>query len=54
MGIIWDTLQDDVYAADQKCWYPVDGESVIEGEVWEYIVEHLHAIRFKHTLFNIV
>ena len=50
-GPLWDTVKDGVFAG-QKCWYPQQGYSAIEGEPWEYVVEHLLSTSFRRTLFK--
>lgn len=37
---------------DQSCWYPVDGQSVIEGQSWNYIVEHIMSTKFEYSLYK--
>ena len=50
-GPIWDTVNNGLYTG-QKCWYPESGYSAIDGEPWEYVVEHLLATSFKRSLFR--
>lgn len=50
-GPLWDTIKDGRYA-DRECWYPEEGYSAIEGEPWQYVVEHLLATTFKRTLYS--
>ena len=50
-GPIWESVNDGVYV-DTSCWYPKQGYSAIDGEPWEYVVEHIQAFSFKHTLYK--
>lgn len=50
-GSVWDTVSDAMFKG-KTCWYPKDGHSVIDGEPWEYVVEHLLSTKFKHSFFK--
>ncbi len=48
---VWDTILDEGYAGE-TCWFPLEGESVIEGHSWDYVVEHLMDTHYKYSLFQ--
>ena len=50
-GVVWKDVVDEGVAG-RTCWYPADGESIIEGEPWEYIVEHIMSTGYKYSLFT--
>lgn len=50
-GLVWDSVTDGDYVG-QRCWYPVAEESVIEGEPWQYVVEHIMSISYKYSQFS--
>ena len=50
-GSVWDTVEEKEYTG-KKCWHPVEGESAIQGQSWEYVVDHIMATRYKHSLFS--
>ncbi len=50
-GSLWDTVTDDLYVG-RECWYPEEGYSAIQGEPWQYVVEHLLATSFSRTLYK--
>lgn len=49
--VVWDTVVDKPYGG-KNCWYPNDGESPIEGQPWEYIVEDIMSVSYKYSLFK--
>lgn len=49
-GPVWSNA-GDTYAG-KTCWYPAEGEKIIEGEPWEYIVEHIMSTNYKYSLFT--
>lgn len=49
-GVVWSNLRDGVFPG-QKCWYPKEGSSVIQGNTWDYIVEHVMSTKYKHSMF---
>ena len=49
-GKIWKDVPDNY--SDQSCWYPVEGEKIIEGEPYQYIVEHIMSTKYKYSLFT--
>ena len=51
-GLVWKNVGDDRYYAGKSCWYPKAGESVIEGEPWQYIMEHIMSTSYKFSLFK--
>lgn len=50
-GLVWDDIVDPAYAG-KACWHPVDGESVIEGNPWDYVVEHINSPAYKYSLYK--
>ena len=50
-ALVWSSLRDGVYPG-HKCWYPKGEEGVLEGNTWDYIVEHVMSTKYKHSLFN--
>lgn len=50
-GVVFKDVVDRGYK-DMNCWYPVDGQSVIEGQSWHYIVEHIMSTKFKYSLYK--
>ena len=42
----------DIGHKDKTCYYPVDGQSVIEGKSWNYVVEHIMSTKFKYSLYK--
>ena len=50
-GVVWEGVLDEGYRGE-TCWYPQEGESVIEGKPWEYIVEHIMSTSYKYSLFS--
>ena len=49
-ALVWNSLKDGVYPG-HKCWYPKE-EGVLEGNTWDYIVEHVMNTKYKHSLFK--
>lgn len=50
-SIVWEAVVDEGYQGE-TCWYPREGETVIEGSPWEYIVEHIMSTNYKYSLFH--
>ena len=52
-GPVWDSVQDTGYQ-DRTCWYPADQDtaSVLEGEPYDYVTEHILAHKFLFSQFN--
>lgn len=50
-GAVWEGVVDDGYGGE-RCWYPLEGKSVIEGKPWEYVVEHIMSTKYKYSLFS--
>lgn len=49
-GTVWNDVTDDY--AGKNCWYPLEGEKIIEGEPYQYIVEHIMSTNYKYSLFT--
>ena len=50
-ALVWNDLKDGVYPG-KKCWYPKENETVLLGESWNYIVEHVMSTKYKHALLT--
>ena len=50
---VWDGVHDDGYRGRQ-CWYPLEQESqsVLEGEPYDYVTEHLLSHKYRHSQFD--
>ena len=50
---VWDSVQDEGYQ-DRQCWYPVDQDtvSILEGQPYDYVTEHLLAHKYLYSQFN--
>ena len=50
---VWDSVQDEGYQ-DKQCWYPMeqDGLSVLEGQPYDYVMEHLLAHKYQFSEFD--
>lgn len=49
-ALVWDTVVDEPYGG-RKCWYP-EGDSPVEGNLWDYIVEDLLSVSYKYSRFK--
>lgn len=49
-GVVWRSLKDGVYPG-HRCWYPKQGTTVLQGNSWDYIIEHIMSTQYKYTLF---
>lgn len=49
-GVVWGSLKDGVYPG-HRCWYPKQGTTALQGNSWDYIVEHIMSTQYRHTLF---
>lgn len=49
-GVVWGSLKDGVYPG-HRCWYPKQATTVIQGNSWDYIIEHIMSTQYRHTLF---
>ena len=53
LGPVWDTVREERYR-ERQCWYPLDQEglSVLEGEPYDYVTEHLLSHKYIHSQFD--
>lgn len=49
-GVVWKDVADSYDG--KNCWYPLEGERIIAGEPYEYIVEHIMSTKYKYSLFT--
>jgi hypothetical protein len=49
-GTVWKDVADSY--AGKTCWYPLEGEKVIEGEPYQYVIEHLMSTKYKFSFFS--
>ncbi len=48
---VWEAVTEpDVEG--KPCWYPAEGETVLEGRPYDYIVEHILATSYKFSKFK--
>ena len=49
-GVVWKTVHESFVG--KMCWYPAEGESVIEGQPWDYVVDNIAATHYKYSLYT--
>lgn len=50
-GVVFKDVVDHGYR-EKTCWYPVEGQPVLEGQSWNYIIEHIMSTRSKYSLYK--